>query len=379
MTVLKDPGIFHDEGSRDARRHHDRVRKQIAEQLKEQIGEEKLITAGNDRKIRVHVRGTKEWRFIFDRGKQEGTGQGEGKPGDQLGPPGDGAGSGPGGEGDGEHGSTEYEVELDMAEVEQHLFEQLGLPRLAPRARDQMETDSIFWDDRAKKGPIIDKKATLRQNIRRNAASGHARIGDFDRDDVRYLTYRESQKPKTQAVVFLIMDVSGSMGQFEKRAARLFFWWSTRFLRHRYSTIELVFIAHHDAAVECDEEQFFSRVESGGTKCSSAYELALDIQKSRFPMNEWNVYVTQCSDGDNAMSDNKKYIELMTKMSEIANLIGYVQIDLHTRYHWGGEHLLDVVERAAIDRVETAQIQDDSDIWRALKKIFSPEPNELSA
>ena len=379
MTVLRDPGIFHDEGSRDARRHHDRVHKQIAEQLKSQIGEEKLITAGPDRRIRVPVKGTKEWRFIFDRGKADGVGQsGDGKPGDVFdlggGKPGKKAGEG---KASSDPGSVEYEVELDMHEVEQYLFEQLGLPRLAPRSREQLETDSIFWDDRARKGPILDKKATLRANLRRNASRGQARIGDFDRDDIRYLTYRESRRPKSQAVVFLLMDVSGSMGAFEKRASRLFFWWATRFLRRRYSTIELVFIAHHTDATECDEEQFFTRVESGGTRCSSAYELALSIQRTRFPLNEWNVYIAHCSDGDNWADDNPRLLELVSEAAKIANLIGYVQIDRAQRYPWGGEHLYGVLSKAKINGLETARVTKDEDIWQALKTIFSPAPEEV--
>lgn len=381
MSVLRDPGIFHDDGARDARRHHERVRRQIAERLKEQIGEEKLITAGPDRRIRVPVKGQREWRFIFDRGLGKGVGQSDkGRPGDEidLDPQGrqgrDGAG-----EASDEPGTVEYEVELDMEEVEQHLFEQLGLPRLAPRARQQEETESIFWDDRARKGPLLDKKATLRANMRRNAMSGRAGLGAIDRDDLRYLTYRERTRPKTQAVVFLLMDVSGSMGTFEKRVARLFFWWATRFLRRRYTTVELVFIAHHTEATECSEEQFFTRVESGGTRCSSAYELALEIQRHRFPANEWNIFVTHCSDGDNFTDDNPRLLSLLGEVAEVANLVGYVQIDRAQRYHWAGPHLYAILTKEKIERLVTARVTNDREIWGALKRIFAPEPEELIA
>ncbi len=381
MTVLEDPGIFHDDGDRDARRHHDRVRRQIAEQLRDRIGDEKLISAGPDRRIRVPVKGTKEWRFIFDRGRREGTGQsGDAKPGDVWdlgsGQPQPGAGDGQAGA---EPGVTEYEVELDMDEVEQHLFEQLGLPRLAPRAREQQETDAIFWDDRARKGPLLDKKATVRANLRRNAAAGRTSIGDFERDDLRDLTYRERTRPKTQAVVFLLMDVSGSMGQFEKRVARLFFWWSTRFLRRRYTTVELVFIAHHTEAAECAEDQFFTRVESGGTKCSSAYQLAARIQRERFPLAEWNVYVAHCSDGDNWAEDNDELLGVVRSLAGVANLIGYVQIDRTQRYHWGGTHLFTVLSEAGIDGVVTARVTRDEEIWTALRTIFRPSSEDLVA
>lgn len=378
MTILRDPGLFDDDGERDVRRHHDRVRRQIAERLRDQIGDEDLITAGPERRIRVPVQGQREWRFIFDRGRQGGVGQsGDATPGDviDVGPgAGDGPGAGPGADAE---GSVEYEVELDMEEVEEHLFEQLGLPRLAPRARRREETESIFWDDRAKKGPLLDKKATLRANLRRNAASGRAGIGDFDRDDLRYLTYRERRRPKSQAVVFLLMDVSASMGAFHKRVARLFFWWCTRFLRRRYDTVELVFLAHHTEANECTEEQFFTRVESGGTRCSSAYELLLEIQRRRFPVQEWNIYVAHCSDGDNWTEDNPRLMSLVSEAAEVANLVGYVQIDRTPRYHWGAPHLHALLSTAGIDGVITTTVRQDTDIWGALRTVFAPDPEDL--
>jgi uncharacterized protein len=377
MTVLRDPGGFHEDGRRDARRHHDRVRRQIAEQLRERIGDEDLITAGPERRVRVPVTGEREWRFIFDRGQQDGVGQsGDVSPGDRI-----GAGDPRPAQGDGdasaEGGEVRYEVELDMEEVEQHLFEQLGLPRLAPRTRESEETEAVSWDDRARKGALLDKKATLRANLRRNAASGRAAIGDLDRDDLRYLTSREQRRPRSRAVVFLLMDVSGSMGAFEKRVARLFFWWATRFLRRRYATLELVFVAHHTEAIECSEEQFFTRVESGGTRCSSAYELVLDIQRRRYPVADWNVYVAHCSDGDNWADDNPRLLELLEETAAVANLVGYVQIDRTKRYHWGGPHLYGLLLARNLEGVVTASVASDREIWSALRTVFAPEPEAL--
>jgi uncharacterized protein len=373
MSVLRDPGTFHDDGERDRRRHHERVRSQIAARLREQIGDEELITAGPDRRIRVPVTGQRDWRFVFDRGTSRGVGQ-AGDGDGQGGGPGQGEGVGRGGLGE---GAVEYEVELDMEEVEQHLFEQLGLPRLVPRGRQETDAEAISWDDRARRGPLLDKKATLRTNLRRNAAAGRARIGDFDPDDIRYQTYREQRRPVSQAVVFLLLDVSGSMGAFEKRVARLFFWWATRFLRHRYATTEIVFIAHHTEATECTEQEFFTRRESGGTRASSAYELLLEVQRHRYPTAEWNVFVAHCSDGDNFTDDNDRLVELVAETARVANLVGFCQIEHATRYHWGGPHLLAVLEDAAIDGVVSCKVTADTEIWGALKTIFSPTPEEV--
>src|ERR1700735_5089101 len=118
MTVVGESGLPHDAGRRDALHHRERVRKKITEQLKERIGEEDIVAAGPDKKIRVPIKGTKRWQFIHDRGKAEGVCQGGGKPGDVLGP------GGARGDGDAgtEPGEEVYEVTLDMDDVEELLF-----------------------------------------------------------------------------------------------------------------------------------------------------------------------------------------------------------------------------------------------------------------
>src|ERR671931_1638735 len=120
MPVVGDSGLPNDAGRRDALHHRDRLRRKIAEALKERIGEEDIIAAGPEKKIRVPVKGTKRWRFIFDRGKgAQGVGQGDGEPGDVLGPPGQGPPAD--GQAGTEPGEEIYEVWLDMQDVEEML------------------------------------------------------------------------------------------------------------------------------------------------------------------------------------------------------------------------------------------------------------------
>src|ERR1700760_2613373 len=109
MTVVGESGLPHDAGRRDALHHRERLRKKITEQLKERIGEEDIVAAGPEKKIRVPVQGDKRWQFIHDRGKGEGVGQGDGKPGDVLGPGGDPGADGQAGT---EPGEELYEVWL---------------------------------------------------------------------------------------------------------------------------------------------------------------------------------------------------------------------------------------------------------------------------
>src|SRR3954470_1939263 len=132
MTVVDDGALPRGEAKRDALHHRDRVRRKLVEQLKERIGEEDIVAAGPEKKLRVPVKGTRQWRFIFDRGKDaQGVGQGDGEPGDVLGPPGQpGTGDGEAGT---EPGEEVYEVWLDMQDVEEMLFSELELPRLKPK------------------------------------------------------------------------------------------------------------------------------------------------------------------------------------------------------------------------------------------------------
>ena len=170
-----------------------------------------------------------------------------------------------------------------MEDVEELLFSELELPRLRPRAAADAEATRTVYDDIARKGPQLDKKATLRENLLRNAKMGRPALGGIDKPDLRYLSYRELPKPRHKAVIFLAMDVSGSMDAGRKRIARLFFYWCVQFLRRRYDQTELVFIAHTTEAREVTEHEFFNRMESGGTRVSSAFEAVLEIQHDRYP------------------------------------------------------------------------------------------------
>jgi uncharacterized sporulation protein YeaH/YhbH (DUF444 family) len=210
-----------------------------------------------------------------------------------------------------------------------------------------------------------------------------ARLGeddaDWDSDDLRYLTWDEEPRPATQAVVFLMMDVSGSMSAAHKRIARLFFYWTVRFLRHRYTHVEVRFIAHTTEAREVTEQEFFHRVESGGTLVSSAYELARRLQREEYPESDWNVYVLHASDGENFFPDNEAVLDLAAALLRVCSLVGYLQIATRPPGHFGAStqgklaaHLL----RRRIDGLVVAEVADDHDIWPALKRFFAREDVE---
>ena len=126
----------------------------------------------------------------------------------------------------------------------------------------------------------------------------------IDPFDLRYSNRIKVPKPMTQAVMFCIMDVSGSMDESRKDTAKRFFILLYLFLKRVYEKIEVVFIRHHTAAAEVDENEFFHSRESGGTVVSSALHLLNKIIDERYGSGSWNSYVAQASDGDNWDNDS---------------------------------------------------------------------------
>jgi hypothetical protein len=108
--------------------------------------------------------------------------------------------------------------------------------------------------------------------------------------------------------------------------ARSFYFLLYQFIRLKYTSVEVVFIAHTTTAKEVNEKEFFHKGESGGTYISSGYEKALEIIEQRYNPQNWNIYAFHCSDGDNWTEDNKKAVELAAKLCEVCNLFGYGEI-----------------------------------------------------
>ena len=381
MAVVGDLGLPRDEGRRDALHHRERVRRKITEQLRERIGEEDIIAAGPEKRIRVPVKGTRRWRFILDRELEQGVGEGEGEPGEVLGQPGEQLPAA--GEAGLEPGEELYEVWLDMEDVEELLFSELELPRLKPKQQAAAQATDVVFDDLARHGPRIDKKATLRETLARNARRGRARLGGIEKADLRFLSYRERPQPRHKAVIFLAMDVSGSMDADRKRIARLFFYWCVQFLRRRYEQTEIVFIAHTTEAREVTEEEFFGRAQSGGTRVSSAFEEIERIQRERFPSEDWNVYVLHVSDGDNFTADNPPTLELVERLTRVSALVGYLEVDpsgFSARWSGTAHKLSSFYEEHAggLDGFVFANASDDRELWPALKKFFAKEGVEAA-
>lgn len=149
----------------------------------------------------------------------------------------------------------------------------------------------------------------------------------IDPFDLRYSNRIKVPKPSSQAVMFCIMDVSGSMDESRKDMAKRFFILLYLFLTRAYEKIEVVFIRHHTSATEVDEHNFFHSRESGGTVVSSALQLLQKILQERYASSEWNAYVAQASDGDNWDSDSNTCREMLTNtIMPLVQYYAYVEI-----------------------------------------------------
>lgn len=152
------------------------------------------------------------------------------------------------------------------------------------------------------------------------------RIPYLDEFDIRYRRFEKLPVPRSQAVMFCLMDVSGSMDQASKDLAKRFFILLYLFLHRKYDKTEVVFIRHHTYAKEVDEKEFFYSRETGGTVVSTAIQLMGEIIAKRYPVSQWNIYAAQASDGDNWPDDNPVCIELLTEILPLLQYYAYIEI-----------------------------------------------------
>lgn len=375
FIVSREDWSLHRKGYQDQTRHQQKVREAIKQNLPDLVTEESIVTSHNKQIIKVPIRSLDEYRFRFNHNKSKHVGQGDGdsQVGDVLGV--DPSAASPGkGEGAGDQPGEDYfEAEVSMEELQSMLFEELELPYMEQKQKDNLEVEDIQFNDIRKKGIMsnIDKKRTILENLRRNANSGTPGIHHISPDDLRFKTWDEVVVPHSNALILAMMDTSGSMGSFEKFIARSFFFWMTRFLRTKYEKVEIVFIAHHTEAKEVTEEEFFTKGESGGTICSSAYQKALEIIERRYPSSHYNIYPFHFSDGDNLTSDNERCVKLIGKLLERCNMFGYGEVNQYNR----SSTLMSAYRHIQYPRFQHCVIREKGEVYKALKTFFT-KPKE---
>jgi uncharacterized sporulation protein YeaH/YhbH (DUF444 family) len=162
-----------------------------------------------------------------------------------------------------------------------------------------------------------------------------ARIPYLDPIDLRYRSRIRVPVPTSKAVMFCLMDISGSMDEARKDLSKRFFILLYLFLTRHYEKIDLVFIRHHTQAQEVNEDDFFHARETGGTVVSSALVLMEEIIRERYSPSEWNIYGAQASDGDNWHHDSGRCRELLSdKLLPLCRYYAYVQVAEEEQNLW---------------------------------------------
>lgn len=379
FSLSADNWDLHRRAERDRRRHNEKIKEILKENLGDIISQQDIITADRGKIVKVPIRGLELPRIRYDDENRERVGQGNGgtKPGDVIarGPqqePGEGSGKQAGQE----PGVDFYEAELTLDELTALVFEDLHLPNLEDRGVKQILSEHAEFNSVSKRGirSNLDRKRTLLEAYKRNAREGKPGW-EIRNEDMRFKTWETTMEPQRNAVIFAMRDVSGSMGEFEAYVCRSFYFWMLRFLRKKYSTADIVFITCHTEAKEVDEHSFFSLGDSGGTKMSEAYKLAMDIIERRYNPREWNIYPFLFSDGYNW--GDAECVDLVRKMADICNLVGYGEIanDIWSQSpHFAPLGQAYQEAFASERRVCLVKINSKEDVWPALKQFFSKHP-----
>jgi sporulation protein YhbH len=384
MSLSTDNWDLHRRAERDRQRHNDKVKEVIKKNLGDIISQQDIITADQGKIVKIPVRGLELPRIRFDNDERERIGQGGGgsKPGDIIArAPSDEQGQGTGKQAGQEAGVDFYEAELTLEELTALVFEDLHLPNLEERGVKQIMSEHADFNSISKRGITsnLDRKRTLLEAYKRNAREGKPGW-EIKAEDRRYKTWEMVTEPQRNAVIFAMRDVSGSMGEFEAYICRSFYFWMLRFLRKKYASAEIVFITCHTEAKEVDEHSFFSLGDSGGTKMSEAYKLAMKIIDKRYNPREWNIYPFLFSDGYNW--GDQECVELMKKMVEICNQVGYGEIanDIWSQpssFAPLGQAYEEAFKNES--RVCLVKINNKEDVWPALQKFFSKHPELQTA
>jgi sporulation protein YhbH len=374
VSLSQDDWSLHRKGLTDQARHKEKVKEAIKGSLADIVSEQSIITSDGKKVVRVPIRTLEQYKFRYDPNDKRGVGQGDGETqvGDVLERYGKQQGQGNGPQAGDQPGVDFYEAEITIDELAGMIFEDLELPNLEEKRMRELEAETVRYTDIRKSGPFsnLDKRRTIRENLKRNALIGQPGFGGLQTDDLRFKTWERDIRRESNAVVYAMMDVSGSMGAFEKYISRAFYYWMVRFLRTKYDAVEIVFIAHHTEAKEVTEEEFFTRGESGGTKASSAYQLALDLTAGRYNPRDWNIYPFHFSDGDNWPSDNETCLRLTRELVDQANAFGYGEIRQGRFTHQST--LMQTFERLETPKFIPVTISAKEDVYPALRNFFGP-------
>ncbi len=394
-----------------------RVRSHMREAVREAIRHRKVSDLASGEQVSISSNDLHEPSFQLD----SATGQRDfvlpGNHGYQRGdrirkPRGGGGGQGQSGDPDGD-GSDEFAFTLSRDEFLDLFFDDLELPNLAKRKLKTVASSSRSRAGYASDGSPsrLNKRETMRRSLSRRIALGRPRydelkeaeaalavaeadgdmeesrrlrgiieqlrtrmraISFLDKVDLRYNRFEPRPKATTQAVMFCLMDTSASMTESLKDLAKRFYMLLHLFLTRHYRSVDIVFIRHTYTASEVDEQTFFYGRETGGTIVSSALEEMSKIIRARYPVDDWNIYAAQASDGHNFEHDMGRTLELLDRVIlPVCQYYAYIEVmdeefDLESVL-WAGYTPL--LERH--DHFARVSASNPADIYPVFHKLFS--------
>ncbi len=382
-------------GARDWLRHDEKVREAVREHLPRIIAGGDVINDSN-RTVRVPVRMLEHYHFrLRAPGDSQGVGQGEARPGDTLAEgQGDSAGGQKGEGGQGE-GQIQLMLEIKIDDIVDWLWEEMQLPNLKARVGPSEDSDWLRegWDRRGARSRL-DRRRSFKEFIKRTSlarkpgdATGNA-LGDstgnglgdngkpatFSNEDLRFRQLARRKMPAIHAVVFFMLDVSGSMSDRDRKLAKTFFFWVVQGLRREYRSLETVFVAHTTEAWEFPEIDFFQVAGTGGTVASTGLNKVRGIMDERYSPSRHNIYLFYASDGDNALSDQAPAHEALMDIAGKACFTGYVEVASGMSRHLATETGRLFAQVRADGLPVASHVIDDFDgVWDAVRSFFTAE------
>lgn len=390
-----------------------RYKNQIKKHVTDAVGKRSITEIDKGEEISIPSKDINEPRFGIGQGgvvDRVLPGNEEFAKGDRVARPPSGQGQGGSGDAsDSGEGEDEFVFQLSREEFLEMYFEDLELPDLVKKELAKISTHkylragyttagtpsniSIVRSMRQAAARRIALSAPYRKQLKQvkedlkkaEAEKDHQEIEDLkkkishlrhkiehipfvDTIDLRYNNRVKVPVPSTQAVMFCVMDVSGSMDEAKKDIAKRFFILLYLFLTRNYEKIELVFIRHHTSAKEVDEEEFFYSRETGGTVVSSALELLKKVIDKRYPTNAWNIYVAQASDGDNWNADSPYCKEILAE--QIMPLVQYfAYIEIMPRHHQSLWEVYQTVQQQ-YENFAMESIDSVADIYPVFRELF---------
>lgn len=395
-----------------------RYKQQIKQAVSEAISKRSVTDLSSGESVSIPARDINEPLFHQGKGgKRERVhpGNDQFSAGDKIArPQGDAAGSGKGDASQDGEGSDDFVFAISKDEYLDLLFEDLALPDLKHNQLDKLvQYKTVRAGYRAEGIPAnIDIVRSLRGSLARRIAMSASKkqqlkeaeqqlseledsaipdelqrraltkqitelkqkiaaVPFIDSFDLRFRNYQKRPEPTSKAVMFCLMDVSGSMDQATKEMAKRFYILLYLFLSRTYKNVEVVYIRHHTQAKEVDEQEFFYSQETGGTIVSSALKLMLEIVQQRYNPQEWNIYAAQASDGDNWAEDSAPCAKLLAEQL-LPLLRYYAYIEITPRAHqslW--EHYQQLL--ASHSNLAIQHIREVSDIYPVFRELFKKQ------